>query len=118
MAFELFRGDFRIYELTVVDETDVPIDLTNAEIRYTLKKSVLSPSLIKKATANVSGGGDDQIKIIDAARGLAEIYFKPEDTRNLKAGLYVFDIEVTLPGNKVYTIMKDSLEILEDVTTW
>jgi len=120
MNIQMCRGDSRTFELTVTDENGV-VDLDGAEIRFTVKRSYVDPdseAIIQKATANVDGGGDEQILITDAPNGEAEIYLVPADTIGLEIPSYDLyqDVQVTMPSGKVYTVQQGTFRLIADIT--
>jgi hypothetical protein len=90
------------------------VDLTGATIKFTVKKKATDPdseAVIAKSSANAA-----EINITDAAGGKAEIYLVPADTKDINAMSYVYDVELTTSTGKVYTLVKATLRVLEDVT--
>ena len=52
------------------------------------------------------------LKVLDNEDLLLEL--KPEDTKNLKYGPYVYDIEITLSNGEVYTVIDRATLILSE----
>jgi len=96
-------------------------DLTDYKIRFEL---VDGTTTIKKATANVSGGGDDQIAIINPTQGIFIVTITSEESTTLKPDDYKFQIQVESPSTgsgilgKKYTVSQDSIRILPALITW
>ena len=91
-------------------------DLTNHQIRFQLN----SPTPIKKATANVSGGGDDQINITNAAQGLFVVIITKAETDLINPGDYEFEVEITTPAptSARYTVLQSYIRLLQAIITW
>jgi len=92
---------------------DLPWDLTNTQIRFQLNTA----TIIKKATANVTGGADSQIHIDDAAEGIFTINILKTES-GVAVGDYTFEIEVTESNGERFTILQASLRILAEYITW
>lgn len=92
---------------------DLPWDLTNTQIRFQLN----TPTVIKKATANVSGGSSAQITINDALEGLFTVNILKTES-GVTIGDYTFEIEVTEANGERFTILQASLRILAEYITW
>lgn len=108
---EIYRGDNRTLEVRVTDSADQPVDLTGASIRFTVRKGVDKEVLIEKTSSDPA-----QAKITDATGGVLEVYLVPADTKKLKPGGYVFDVEVTLSNGKVYTVVFGNFVLNGDVS--
>ena len=52
----------------------------------------------------------------DPGNGEFKIYLIPDNTKDLKAGNYVYDVQVTLLSGNVHTIIQDEFVLMEDVT--
>ena len=86
------------------------------EIRFQLN----TPTKIYKATANVSGGSDEQINLVDAAKGIFLVIITHTESTNIISGDYTYEIQVTTPApnSKKYTVLQSSLRILNESITW
>ena len=93
--------------------SDLPWDLTNTQIRFQLN----TPTIIKKATANVSGGSSSQITVNDASEGTFTINILKTES-GVAIGDYTFEIEVTEENGERFTILQASLRILAEYITW
>lgn len=105
--------------LLEVSDANGPVDLTDAEIRFYLKhkndidKPDESSYLVRKVTANVSGGSDSQIKVIDTAIGKAWVYFASTDTMNLDTLSYAYRyrVHVKPSGSDSYIVLSDKFRL-------
>lgn len=114
-------GDDRTISVTTVTEdTEEAVDLTGAKLWFTVKESTRDPDsssiMLKRNTE--AGGDDTQIKVTDAATGTFDIYITPADFEGVEAGSYVYDIQVKLFNNKLYTIVSNRIEFIEDITEY
>jgi len=110
---EIFKGDDKTYELSVVDSDGTAVNLTGCTLKFTVKRyrtDAYTDAKIKKTSAS-----EAEIKITDAAAGEAEIYVTDDDTKSLEAKTHWFDVELT-KGGKIYTIKFGKFIVLEDVT--
>ena len=93
-------------------------DLSDYEIRFELFQ--LSPILkIRKATANVTGGTDEQIKLNDSQSNRFTIYILESETDIFESGTYSFEIEIYNPISKErVTIASDRINLINDRIEW
>ena len=91
-------------------------DLTNHEIRFQLN----TPTKIYKATANVTGGSDEQISLVDAGKGIFLVSVTFTESAGLVSGDYTYEIQVTTPSPnpQKYTVLQSSLRIVDESITW
>lgn len=113
------KGDNRDLEVTLTWPNGDPVDLTDSELRFTVKEKLSDPQSAAKITkANAkAGGGDTEIKIINPAGGRLDVYLVPTDTEDLDPATYQWDIEVILATGKKITAVKDRITLKADVTT-
>lgn len=124
MSFEdnqirMFKGDNRTLKAAMSYPDGAVVDLTDSELRFTVKERTSDTQALAKITkANTAAGGDDtQIKITNAAGGACEVYLVPADTETLNPGTYYWDIEVILADGKKITAVRDRITLKDDVTT-
>jgi len=91
-------------------------DLTNHEIRFQLN----TPAKIYKATANVTGGSDEQISLIDADKGIFLVSVTFTESASITPGDFTYEIQVTTPAPnpQKYTVLQSSLRIVNESITW
>lgn len=111
MSVEIFRGDNQTLEVTVNDSANNAFDLTGSVARFTVREGINTTQLIFKTSDEVT-----EIEITDPVDGVLEIYLLPEDTREMKPGLYVYDVEVELPSGDIHTVISGAFRIKGDVT--
>jgi len=95
-------------------EITANIDITGWEIRAEFFD--LTGNSVKLATANVTGGSDDQIIIDDAANGIFTIKVSAGSTTNFDDKAFI-EIERTDGTNKL-TIYQDDIEMSKEQITW
>lgn len=105
---DIYRGDDKVYTVTVKDENQDPIDITGWTIYFTLKKSLTDSdddALIKK----------DVTSHIDAVNGLSEIILLNTDT-DITPGKYYYDIQIKDTLNHITTLIRQTLVIRSEAT--
>jgi hypothetical protein len=90
-------------------------DLTNYKIRFQLGNG---KTIIKKSTANVNGGSDDEIQITDAVNGGFVVMIDTEETKDLEPTYYEFAIQIESPEGKKITVITDTIKILKRIIDW
>jgi hypothetical protein len=110
---EMYIGNTEKFELEVTDEDDAVVDITNAEIVFSVKTDFDSESFVFQRKNSFAGGGDTEILITDGPNGLAEIYVIPDNTKDLNKGTYVYDVWVKLTSGEEKTVVVNRL-FLED----
>jgi len=110
---EVYRGDTLEIECEVRDSNGELMDLTESQIRVELTD--LSGVSIKKATANVSGGSDDEVKVTGLGKFI--IFFTAEEMGQLEAKDYWLEVEIT-QGDKVFTVIQEKVRVKEDIIAW
>jgi len=95
-------------------------DLINHEIRFQLNTKIK----IYKATANVVGGSDYQIAILDATHGIFLVTIDHAESDEITPGDYTYEIQVTTPvittasDAKKFTVLQSSLRIVNESINW
>lgn len=96
---QITRGDSAVFEIEVYDADDK---------QYTLQEGDLLEFTVKKNTKASEA-------LIHKIGSLIELY--PEDTKDLKYGNYVYDVQLTFASGSVDTIITPTaFAILEEVT--
>jgi len=88
-------------------------NITGWKIRAELYSSIS----IKKATANISGGSDTQIKITDAINGIFSIYIDAGETTDFDRESNI-EIEVEDTEGKKWTVKQARIEFLPEKIKW
>jgi hypothetical protein len=98
-GISIYAGRDSIVRFTLTTSDPVPstpYDLTGAKAWLSVKAETIdsdSDALILKKNS-LAGGGDSEIKIIDAEGGVLEVYFDYGDTDGWGEGDYWFDLVV------------------------
>jgi hypothetical protein len=90
-------------------------DLTDYKIRFQLIDGTV---VIKKATANVSGGSSDEINITNPTLGKFIVVITTLESTNLSPDDYTYQIQIESPTGKKYTVLQDSIRILPALINW
>jgi hypothetical protein len=103
---DTYPGNY-IFQVLV---NNTPLDLTGAVIKADFKAS---PDHVVALTM-ISNGDTPKIEITDAQAG--KFRFKKQII-DVKAGAYVYDVQITTQGGDVYTYLKGTLTVEQDITT-
>jgi hypothetical protein len=104
---EIHIGDSKRICLTIYDEDDNLLDITDYTLYYYVYESSGNPLITKS-----SGDG---ITIVNAGNGSCTVDFEPSDTENM-SGDYKHEVDIT-DGTDVYTVMTGKLTVLDSVAT-
>lgn len=102
------QGDTQIFIVSVVDANDNPVDLTGADIEYTLKSDGPVNTMITKTR-------NDGVTVTDAIGGQFEIALEPADTSNFNSGEHRHQIELTDSDGDVATILGGTVSITDSL---
>jgi len=104
---------FQLYKNKCINEY---WNLLNHEIRFQLN----TPTKIYKATANVTGGSDLQISLVDAVHGIFLVTITHTESSGIAPGDFSYEIQITTPApnSKKYTVLQSSLRIIDESITW
>lgn len=100
----LYKGDYFQTSIVIKDNAGAPINLTG----YTAKCSIKSsPSASTSFDATCA---------ITAGNGLVNITFPSSVTKDIVAGDYVWDFQVTNPSGNVRTYLAGDVKVYAEVT--
>ena len=85
-----------------------PLVITGATIKMSMKLDKTSATVAKTLSTT-----DNSIKITDGANGTFEV---PEQVIDVAAGVYYYDIQITLLDGTVKTYIDGQWKILQDIT--
>lgn len=105
----LYRGNTRPYALTFTDEDGEPIIITDWKLYFTLKKYAWKLD----ADASVV---KDIIEHTDPTNGKTQFVLTESDTKDLRSGVYVFDIQIKKADDAIVTLLSGTLELLTRIT--
>tara|TARA_R110000796_G_scaffold31104_4_gene82731 strand:- start:1296 stop:1637 length:342 start_codon:yes stop_codon:yes gene_type:complete len=89
----------------VTDSDGNELNLTNYTVAAQLRKNYSSTTAVE-FTATIS----------NATSGVLEIFLSDTQTDLLKAGRYVYDVEITSPGGEVTRVLEGQIEVSPGVT--
>ena len=107
---DLYLNDtYNGVQFTLSDyETEVPIDLTNVDIKSEFRADSDTGTIVKTLIIG------DGIEVTDAVNGVFRIN---AFTVDWTPGLYYYDIQCTFPGDVVKTYIRGTTSVIQDVTT-
>lgn len=109
-AITITRGSSKTYEVVVTDDDNgKPVDLTSARVLFTVKADIEQPETVITKDSQKSG----EAAITLPREGKARIFLDPDDTMDLAAGEYVFDVWVILANGKRYPVLVPSAFIVQ-----
>jgi len=121
-SFEMVKGDkktFRVICRNPERTTQNLDDLLLTRGRFTIKTSTSATTyILRKATANVTGGADSQMRITDAENGVVEIYIAKDDFDGVDPGEYWFEVELSDNSNNPETVVQNTFKLLPELTDW
>ena len=106
---DLYSDNNRTIRVYVKDDDLNVIDLTNASALLTVKKTKDTAVVFTKDTDVPAEGA-----IGAADEGEIFFYILPSDTVSLE-DQYVFDVKITLPNSKEYTVVEGIINLLQPV---
>ena len=109
-------GDNELFECEITDEDDNPIPLTSTKIWFTVKKNYSDEDFLIQKKNTLAGGSDSEILVTDEPNGLCEIYLLPEDTKELVADTYVYDVQISNLFYGIKTVIKNRIFLGSEVT--
>ncbi len=109
MILDVYRGRDKAFEVSVKDESGHIFPLVGATVCFMVKKSVKDED--EKAVITKSSNDESEIKMSNPVGGLCEVCIKPDDTRNLPVGRYVYEVKVEDANGMLYTVAMDEFII-------
>jgi hypothetical protein len=107
--FSMIRGDDISIVLTITDQDDAVIDLTDAVCFFTVKEKI--DDIDDDAVIAI-----DWDTHIDAVNGETSFDLIPSDTSSLAISKYFFDIQVKLGDTTIHTPVRGIFKLVADVT--
>ena|SRR4030065_80606 len=104
---EVYQGDYRVLEVTVLDENDQPLDINGCDLTWVVYK--LSTSVIS-LTKTIGSG----IELTVPSGGIFEITIEPADTVNL-LGNYNHECELTDSSSHPFTILTGYFKVIRSI---
>ena len=89
---EVYRGDSDFADIVLYDDDGlVPLDLTNKQVRLTVKRQLGDPDGEALFYLDETNGG---VIVVDPLQGECRAVFEGAHTRNIEPGNYWYDIKV------------------------
>lgn len=106
---DLVRGDDWAIQLTIKDENDAVIDITNNVYWMTLKtdKTDADPGVIQTSVTATGA---------NATNGIIVITFTDTATAAVSPGRYYYDVQEVDTGGNVYTLLLGRVKVVADIT--
>lgn len=99
----LTRGDTAVIKLYVRDARDKSVKIdSQCSCVLTVKENTGTDAVLLQITADKDGS----------------FTFLPEHTKHLKYGNYVYDVQVTLDEDDIYTVIPPSRFTIAEEVTW
>ena len=115
-SVEVYKGESKTLQLTILDCERNAVDLTGATLYFTVKGNLNDCKVLFQKT---SAQASEILILSPATDGVAEIYISPSDTSALDAGDYKYDIWVVLSSGKQVPVIAPSLfKVIQPVTTF
>jgi hypothetical protein len=92
-------------EVTVTDANGLPLNLSNYQARAQLRKSYYSMTAVNFAT-----------EITDSSAGIISLGITAANTANIRAGRYVYDVEIENDNGVVTRIFEGIATVSPNVT--
>ena len=102
--FEMWQGDDKVLRVTVVDDADVPVDISGSTIKWVIYKRTGENVVLSKTLA--SG-----IALTVPASGIFEITLDRADTLNLLGNSFNHEAELSDASNNRSTIFTGTVAI-------
>lgn len=105
----LYRGNTRPYALTFTDGDGMAINIADWKLYFTLKKyawKLDDDASIKKDITDHD----------NPSQGKTSFILASSDTKDLRSGIYVFDIQIKKADNTIVTLLVGTLELKTRIT--
>jgi len=121
-SIDIYQGESQDLDLSIVQEVkdvndvlvEEPVDLTGSVIYFSVRTKASSPDLlISKISSNIL---DVEIPS-PLTDGLAIIHLASDDTKNMAAGEYVFDVWIVLSSGKKVPVVEVSEFLVKEAVT-
>ena len=110
----LVKGDTHVWEITVKDETNAVVDITNWKIRATIWDN--NSHVVKMASAN-SGGSDSQAKVTDGPNGEFLIACAKGLTTDFADNSFL-EVETENADGQILTVLQEKIKFMAEKITW
>jgi hypothetical protein len=91
--------------ISLTNQNGTPMNLTNFTVKSQFRKSFSSSTAVNFTAS-----------IYDAAAGKVRLQLSPSDTSNIRAGRYLYDIELTSPGGEKIRPLEGLVILTPEIT--
>jgi hypothetical protein len=111
------KGESKTIQFTITDENGDPVDLTDHEVIFSVRKYIKDKDYIFQKKNVIAGGSDLEIYLSDPTTGVGLIYILPEDTSPLygEGDDFVYDIYYAFGDNIAKYPIIDELILCDGV---
>lgn len=107
---ELDKGRDLDVKFQVVDQGDNSVDLSDADVIFDMRTKMGSKNIILEKTKD-----DGDISVDSEDNSICILDFDPEDTEDLKAKTYKYELMIELDSGEKYTAEIGDIEIKDVV---
>lgn len=104
-TIEMVRGDSETLNVRIEDSNGLVPFVTGDTVYFTVKKDI---QLLEK---------DLQVTVTTFNNGQAEVNIKPQDTKTMEPGRYIYDVQVTFSSGEVKTIIPEATFVVRGEVT-
>lgn len=105
------RGDTWILTFNIQNSTGAPENITGNDYWFTLKSNIDDTDAVAVLQVGPVSAGSP-----DAANGILTIVALPEDTDDLEAKTYYYDLQEINTSNEITTLLIGKVKVVKDVT--
>jgi hypothetical protein len=118
MSFDMFKGDSRDQPYQVKTSAGAVVDITSAELRFTVKRGEFDSTTDKlfQLKNTLAGGSAAEIEMTDPTNGKFTVHISKTNTMAAEGNIrYWYDIEMVI-GSARNTLIKNQILIRQDIT--
>lgn len=115
---KIMRGDSAMFEFAAIEPEsgNEPVNLSDvALVKFSVKAPVTQGQDNTGLVIQKNSARPGEITIEKSA-GLIFVELLPRDTVSVNPGQYYYDVQLTMKNGKIFTLVRDELQIEEDVT--
>ncbi len=105
VILDIHRSRDKVFEVSVKDESEHIFPLVDATVYFMVKKSVKDKD--EDAVIVKSSNDENDIRMSNPVGGLCEVSIRPDDTKELPVGRYVYEVKVEDRRGMFYTVAID-----------
>ena len=104
---EIIKGDDTLLKCTFTDENDDSVDISNADLVFTVKEDFSSAAALSVSVASGLHTSPTD--------GITQILL-PHDDTDIDAGNYFWDIQLTYGSGIINSVSRGKITIRDDIT--